>query len=308
MPKVSVIIPVFNTEKYLTKCLDSVCNQTLGDIEIICIDDCSTDNSLNILKDYASKDKRIKLIEFKENKGAAVARNTGITEAQGEYIGFVDSDDYVDLNFYEKLYRTAGNTEAEVVKSNLSYENNPTISKHSVYVNLEAVKASKFNLIHIPTTIIKKDFIIKNNILFPENLCCAEDSVFELKIGALCNKISIDREIFYHYRYNNVSLNNTETYNINKLRSHIMAMSLMIDFFNQINLSKEEYIDILYPRFTSFKDICYQKLAKENKIFFDDEVHGLEKKIKFINEMRNFEKFKLVQAIRKKMKENFNAK
>ena len=94
MPKVSVIIPVYNTEKYLKKCLDSVCNQTLSDIEIICIDDCSTDNSLNILKEYTLKDNRIKLIEFKENKGAAVARNTGIDEAKGEYIGFIDSDDY----------------------------------------------------------------------------------------------------------------------------------------------------------------------------------------------------------------------
>ena len=116
MPKVSVIIPVFNTEKYLTKCLDSVCNQTLSDIEIICVDDCSTDNSLNILKEYASKDNRIKLIEFKENKGAAVARNTGIIEAKGEYVGFIDSDDYVDLDFYEKLYNIGVCENADISK------------------------------------------------------------------------------------------------------------------------------------------------------------------------------------------------
>ena len=91
MPKVSVIIPVYNTENYLRKCLDSVINQTLDDIEIICINDCSTDNSLNILKEYASKDERIKIIEFKENKGASVARNTGIAESNGEYIGFLIS-------------------------------------------------------------------------------------------------------------------------------------------------------------------------------------------------------------------------
>ena len=100
MPKVSVIIPIYNTEKYLRKCLDSVCNQTLSDIEIICVNDCSTDNSLEILEEYASKDNRIKLIDFKENKGAAVARNAGIDEAKGEYIGFVDSDDFVDETMF----------------------------------------------------------------------------------------------------------------------------------------------------------------------------------------------------------------
>ena len=116
MPKVSVIIPIYNTEKYLRKCLDSVCNQTLSDIEIICVNDCSTDNSLEILEEYASKDNRIKLIDFKENKGAAVARNAGIDEAKGEYIGFVDSDDFIDLDFYEKLYNKAVKSGADCVK------------------------------------------------------------------------------------------------------------------------------------------------------------------------------------------------
>lgn len=105
MSKVSVIIPVYNTEKFLRKCLDSVCNQTLQDIEIICINDCSTDGSSEILREYAGKDNRIKLIELFENGGAAKARNIGIDIAHGEYIGFVDSDDFVDLDFYEKLYK-----------------------------------------------------------------------------------------------------------------------------------------------------------------------------------------------------------
>ena len=119
MPKVSVIIPVYNTEKYLRRCFDSVVNQTLSDIEIICINDCSTDNSLEILQEYASKDKRIKLIDFKVNKGAAIARNIGIDAATGEYIGFVDSDDFVDLDFYEKLYKKAAETGADAVKGKL---------------------------------------------------------------------------------------------------------------------------------------------------------------------------------------------
>ena len=102
MPKISVIVPVYNVEKYLARCLDSIINQTLADIEIICINDGSTDNSLEILNDYAKKDSRIKIID-QTNAGLSCARNAGMQIAQGEYIGFVDSDDWIDLDFYEKL-------------------------------------------------------------------------------------------------------------------------------------------------------------------------------------------------------------
>lgn len=103
MCKVSIIIPIYNTEKYIKDCLDSVVNQTLDDIEIICINDGSTDNSLKLINDYAKRDKRIKVIN-QENKGQGTARNIGIKESKGEYIGFVDFDDYIDLKMYEKLF------------------------------------------------------------------------------------------------------------------------------------------------------------------------------------------------------------
>ena len=96
--KVSVIIPVYNVEKYLCKCLDSVVNQTLRDIEIICVDDGSTDSSWEILKEYAQRDDRIKLIH-KENGGLSSARNVAMQVAKGDYIGFIDSDDWIDLDF-----------------------------------------------------------------------------------------------------------------------------------------------------------------------------------------------------------------
>ena len=100
-PKVSIIIPVYNVEQYLPKCLDSIINQTLKDIEIICINDGSIDNSLSILKEYASKDDRIIIID-KENEGQGIARNLGIKKAKGKYIGFVDPDDWVDIQMFEK--------------------------------------------------------------------------------------------------------------------------------------------------------------------------------------------------------------
>ena len=103
---VSIIVPVYNTEEYLQKCLDSLTNQTLKNIEIICVNDGSTDNSLKILQDNAIKDDRIKIIN-QENKKQGAARNAGMQIATGEYIGFVDSDDWVDFDFYEKLYSAA---------------------------------------------------------------------------------------------------------------------------------------------------------------------------------------------------------
>ena len=100
MVTLSVIVPVYNTEKYLRECLDSIINQTFRDIEIICVNDGSTDKSLEILKEYALKDNRIKVIT-QGNKGQSVARNIGLNNASGKYITFIDSDDYLDFNTYK---------------------------------------------------------------------------------------------------------------------------------------------------------------------------------------------------------------
>lgn len=111
--KISVVIPIYNTEKFLVKTLDSVINQTYKNLEIICVNDGSTDNSLNILTSYAKNDFRIKIIN-KPNSGLSDARNTGIDAASGEYIAFVDSDDYIDKDFYEKLMESIQKSGADV--------------------------------------------------------------------------------------------------------------------------------------------------------------------------------------------------
>ena len=104
MKKLSIIIPCYNTEKYINKCLDSVLNSTLKDIEVIIINDGSKDSTLDIIKSY--KDKRIIIID-KENDGVAMARNDGIKKATGEYITFIDSDDYIEPTMYEEMYNKA---------------------------------------------------------------------------------------------------------------------------------------------------------------------------------------------------------
>ncbi len=135
--KISVIVPVYNVEKYLKRCLDSLINQTLKDIEIICVNDGSTDNSLSILDEYAKKDSRIIILNQK-NAGLSAARNSGMEIAKGEYIGFVDSDDWVDLDFYEKLYYAAKNNDCDIAVADFIREH-PTKKKKRLNITKEEI-------------------------------------------------------------------------------------------------------------------------------------------------------------------------
>ena len=117
MPKISVVIPVYNVGSYLAECLDSVISQDFKDIEIICVNDCSADNSLEILKKYAGKDSRIKIVNHEYNKGLGAARNTGLRKAAGKYVFFLDSDDFLCTGILGKLYNKALETKADAVFS-----------------------------------------------------------------------------------------------------------------------------------------------------------------------------------------------
>ena len=121
MTKVSVIVPFNNVENYISKCLTSLIYQSLEDIEIICINDASTDNSKNIVLEYAKYDKRIKILNINTMSGQSYARNLGFEIASGEYIGFVDSDDWVELDMFEKMYNKAklGNTDITMCQAQL---------------------------------------------------------------------------------------------------------------------------------------------------------------------------------------------
>ena len=140
--KISIIIPVYNVEEYLPKCLDSVINQTLKDIEIICINDCSTDNSLEILENYVKKDSRIIVLNQEKNQGQGAARNRGLQIASGEYVGFVDSDDWVENDYFEKLYNAAIKYNADIATVNML--------KHKKYYK-------KYNVFH-------KKYLLKSDI------------------------------------------------------------------------------------------------------------------------------------------------
>lgn len=199
MPKNSVILPCYNVEPWIARCLDSLVNQTLHDIEIICVDDKSTDNTLKILKDYAKRDKRIKLIEHKINRGVATTRNDGMAKATGDYIGFVDPDDYVDLDFYEKLYARAVETNADVIKGMMVLKSASKPDRQTLK-RLHKLRhdIAWFNCEHW-TAIYKRDFLKENNITYPAHLRYSQDAAFLTSVALKAHSIDLVTNAYYHY-------------------------------------------------------------------------------------------------------------
>lgn len=198
MPKVSVVVPCYNVAPYVGACLDSLVNQTLHDIEIICVDDKSTDDTANIIKKRAGADARIKLIELPQNAGVSVARNTGIDTATGEYIGFVDPDDYVDLDFYEKLYEVATRENADIAKANLTVVNVDGV--HTAGRLNRYVKQDKLNFQYeFTSAIYKSDFLNRHNLRFLPGVSIGEDVNWQIKAAYLANKIPVIDNTSYMY-------------------------------------------------------------------------------------------------------------
>ena len=219
VPKVSVIIPVHNAEAYLRECLDSVVNQTLKEIEVICIDDGSTDSSLSILREYAQKDSRISVLQ-QENLHAGVARNAGIAVAQGEYIHFLDSDDWVDANTYEKLTALITRYGVEVLKfCSFSYDSQKKKIVSSYFTDMRALQDNDFeksySLNHDYKLLVRvsdapwsgiylRHFLLKYNVRF-DNLLCANDTSFFYRCLLHAKNVYITKEKFVYYRINNIS-------------------------------------------------------------------------------------------------------
>ena len=263
MVKVSVIIPVYNVEDYLEECLDSVLGQTLEDIEVICVDDCSSDDSLNILYKYASKDNRLKIIENKTNKGQGFSRNEGIKKATGEYIGFVDSDDWIDLNLFEISFKKAKQLDLDVLlfktfafdnqlkemsdfnKNYLSLKYLDNIDK--LVFSHEDTKEVTCNVSVSPgCKIYKKDFLLDNEINFPEGIIF-EDEVFFYRVYLNAKRISLLDDYLYYYRVN--KKNSTIVRKDNKFMDVVDAFKLIRKEFIKTNNYDNEYKKFLFNKF-----------------------------------------------------------
>lgn len=321
MYKLSVIIPVFNVENYLNKCLDSICNQTLTDIEIICVNDGSTDNSLNILKEYSKKDSRIKIIS-KENEGQSTARNLGIKESQGEYLAFVDSDDFIELDMLEKLYIKAKNNNLDIVMCKIAtYDNQTEEIKDNVWYYMLGVfrdfdkdifshkdtKEFTCNIAVTPYNKIYKTSMIKdNNILFPEGLIF-EDEKFFFDVYLRSKKVSIVDEFLYYYRVNRKG----STVNIAKENDYtdIIPISKQIrETFKETN-NYEEYKHLLNNRLIHLQLARFTQTApKYKKKFFNlmkEDLTGILKDKEVEDNLESDVKFRVEKILKAKDYEEF---
>ena len=208
MPIISIIIPVYNAEKYLRKCLDSVVNQTITDIEVICVDDCSTDGSLDILREYEQKDSRVRVVHCERNNRQAAARNIGMNLAVGKYLAFVDNDDWIDCDRFENLCKIAEKENSDITLAGHTEDNEDGFVKyyHNLADQLLLLDGVSFVKGLIAKTIrawevwngLFRASLIKNaNLQF--QTMRAEDYVFSLEAGALANKVCLTPYCSYHY-------------------------------------------------------------------------------------------------------------
>ena len=220
---ISIIIPVYNTEQYLSKCLDSVINQTYKNLEIIVIDDGSTDNSGKICDEYALKDNRIKVVH-KQNAGVSSARNIGLDIARGEYIAFIDSDDYIELDMYESLLKISSENFSDVtcsgyylVYKNKIYSKRILKEKNSI-VEISNIKAVERGFIdigfYIGNKLFNKECFL--NLYFPAGDLFEDISVIS-KVFIKAKKIVIYNRPLYYYNRTNLMSVTKQPFNIKKL-------------------------------------------------------------------------------------------
>lgn len=276
-PQVSVIVPVYNTSLYLEECLNSLCNQSLQDIEIICVDDCSTDNSFEILSQYAKQDKRIKIERHLHNRGIGGARNTGVRNSTAPLIASIDSDDFVTQFMIERLYTTLHEDESDIAAcGRIEINESGDYIRHvSPLRQLISLDDSNLNLFRVTDPsfvqkIWKKKFFTEYNIYFDEQVLY-EDLGWTYRALMRANKISVTGEAHYHYRIRKHS--STHSYGIRNLADHVKAFNLirkdMIDlglYKSQENYYKQQIIDSLIYHAKSIQGFNNNDLEHSNYI------------------------------------------
>lgn len=276
-PKVSIVVPVCNVERYLKECLDSVAKQTLQEIEIICVDDGSTDNSLEILNEYKEKDQRVKVIS-KKNSGYGNTMNVGMDAATGMYIGIVESDDYVEPNMFERLYDTACKFDAEIVKSDhyIFSTKEGKCNKKIQYICPEQYYGKVVNADTCEeiydfammnwTGIYRTDFIRNNNIRHNETPGASfQDNGFWFQVLSLAKSVVMINEAFYYYRQDNPNSS------INS-KKKVYCICDEYNYIQSFVISKPKICDKHFTKFFAKKVFnylhSYRRILEEFKIEF----------------------------------------
>lgn len=267
--KVSIIIPVYNVAEYLKECLDSVINQTYKNLEILLINDGSTDNSLEICKEYSNRDSRVKVFDIK-NGGVSNARNIGIVNATGEYLSFIDGDDFVSENYIEKLYdqAIASGKDMTICRMNLYEDGKVTPTKENfaplfaeepddkakTYLCLNSsVMGSSWRILY------KTEFLVKNDIKFNVNLKFCEDMAFVLKCIYMGATFAEVNEYMYFYRQNPSSY--IKTYKPDFLKAEQDFYDYVTEFVKNEDYKEQLVFKLVYMAFgeESVKNPKYEK-------------------------------------------------
>lgn len=288
-PLISVVIPVYNVEEYLSECVDSVINQTYKNLDIILVDDGSPDNCPAICDDYAGKDSRVRVIHRK-NGGPGVSRNCGIKAAQGEFIAFVDSDDYVSSVYIEQLYTTLRESGSDISYCTLSVDreklSTEIISNYDIFSPVEAIieAAELRKLERGPCCKLYRRSLHEEDggIYFPENIFSGEDWVVTAKLFSCADSIALSGNILYFYRLQNTSLMHT-LFNT-KYVDFYTAWSIVTDHVSKKfpnewpKLSKHFRNDYISNTVKLMRDICLSE--NRNDIPYDDIMSNLAGRIK----------------------------
>jgi len=233
MAEFSIIVPVYNVEKEIRKCLDSIKNQTYGDFEVLCVDDCGKDSSMDIVREYAQKDNRFKILTHEHNRGVSAARNTGLDNASGEYTMFVDSDDWLETNALEIIKNNFDKSKSEVIVFNIyncypdgkKEINDTTNFKKSNQTQVLLTENNLNTFIGVVwNRAYKTSLINDNHIRFPEGMII-EDSDFTFKISMHIKSVYIIEDVLYNYFRNREGSYTTEDAVNNRIKDEITVIS-----------------------------------------------------------------------------------
>lgn len=240
MPDVSIIVPIYNTEKYLKRCINSILSQSFKDFELLLIDDGSTDGSLQIIKEYEEYDKRVRIFSNK-NQGPALTRNFGIDMAKSDYLMFIDSDDYIDQGYLADYFNAASQSNVDIA---IGGYKRVICEKTTYTLRLKQGEFSKYVVTGPVCRIIKKEFLNDNNIRFLDTNS-SEDVYFNLMIYNKTEKIKIIDNVGYNYFYNANSLSNTAHKGFKK-DIRIIELLDLINVKDSYNLELNQYYIIRY--------------------------------------------------------------
>ncbi len=304
MAKVSIIIAAYNVELYIERCLESVVKQTLKDIEIIVVNDESTDTTLDKLLIYTNKDSRIKIVD-KKNEGLIEARKSGLEVASGEFLMFVDGDDWIDIEACEKLYKKSIELDLDILCYGLYHAFDDHLETKNIYdfklangeeyLKLVLLNKARANIV---LQLVKREFLIRNNIILPSNITYAEDLAITVTLA--CNEPrvgTLNEPLYYYYqRENSVT---------NKVSNKVFDVELAINSIRN-SLEQKGYLEKYYYEFEylMFIHLYYHRVIA---VGYTGEIHKAlydkwrEKKLNMKNN-KYYKEFISTMTIREKLK------